>query len=70
MIGAQLCLEDIKTLQEIKFPRCIQSRRPMVGCPMLLMIGDRSREASCALTHTGWQLTNGTFFCCLITRHP
>ncbi len=63
-------LEDMKTLQQIKFPRCIQSlesRSPMVDCPMLLRFGDRSKEASCALTHACWQLTDGTFFCCLIT---
>ncbi len=47
-------LEDMKTLQDITFPRSIQppaSEGATVGQPMLLVFGDGSREASCALDY-------------------
>jgi hypothetical protein len=52
-------LEDMKALWEITFPQCIQppkARGPTVGWPMLLVIGDSSRETSCALAYMGRQM--------------
>jgi hypothetical protein len=33
---------------------------------MLMMFDDGSREASCALAYTRWQMADGTFFCRLV----
>jgi hypothetical protein len=52
-------LEDMKALRDITFPRSIrppESRGPVVGRPMLLVFGDGSREASCALAYARWQM--------------
>jgi hypothetical protein len=63
-------LEDMKVLRDITFPRSIRpppkSRGPVVGRPMLLVFGDGSREASCALAYARWQMEDGTLFCRLV----
>jgi hypothetical protein len=62
-------LRDLKELREVTFPRSIQPPDELgatVGRPMLLMFGDGSREASCALAYARWQMADGTFFCRLI----
>jgi len=62
-------LFQLKELREIKFPRTF---RPEVSLgqvkekPMLMLFGDGSREACCALAYVRWEMTDGRVVCKLL----
>jgi len=59
-------LADLKKLREVKFPRSVKPLEPVVGEPMLLVFGDGSLQASCALVYIRWEMADGSFQCRLV----
>ena len=62
-------LEDMASLRQIKFKRSIKPPPSMgkwVGKPTLLVFGDGSREASCALAYIRWEMESRKVYCQLI----
>jgi hypothetical protein len=53
-------------LQAITFPRAAKPKEEVVGKPMLLIFGDGSTAASCALAYLRWQMADGTVQCRLL----
>jgi hypothetical protein len=53
-------------LRAITFPRAAKPKEEVVGKPMLLIFGDGSRLASCALAYLRWQMADGTVQCRLL----
>jgi hypothetical protein len=47
-------------LRAITFPRAAKPKEEVVGKPMLLIFGDGSTMASCALAYLRWQMADGT----------
>ena len=61
-------LKNIKDVGELKFPRCVEPDFvDRSQGPELLIFGDGSTQAFCALVYVRWKLTNGSFKCCFIT---
>jgi hypothetical protein len=60
-------LRDQKELREIRFPRCVQPLEGQFVRPMLMVFGDRSREACCTLVYLQWEREDSTARCYLIT---
>ncbi len=60
-------LRDLKELREIRFPRCVQPLEGQFKNPVLMVFGDRSREACCTLVYLRWERKDGTARCCLVT---
>jgi hypothetical protein len=62
-------LEHLKDLKRVDFPRSIwpePGRGPVKGNPMLLVFGNGSVEASCALAYLRWELDDGSVVCRLL----
>jgi hypothetical protein len=62
-------LGHLKDLKKISFPRSMwpePGRGPVKGKPMLLIFGDGSVEASCALAYLRWEMEDGTVVCRLL----
>ncbi len=53
-------------LRAITFPRAAKPKEEVVGKPMLLIFGDGSTMASCALAYLRWQVADGTVQCRLL----
>jgi hypothetical protein len=53
-------------LRAITFPRAAKPKEEVVGKPMLLVFGDASTMASCALAYLRWQMADGTVQCLLL----
>jgi hypothetical protein len=53
-------------LRAITFPRAAKPKEEVVGKPMLLIFGDGSTLASCALAYLRWQMADGTVQCRLL----
>ncbi len=53
-------------LRAITFPRAAEPKEEVVGKPMLLIFGDGSTAASCALAYLRWQMADGTVQCRLL----
>jgi hypothetical protein len=53
-------------LWAITFPRVAKPKEEVVGKPMLLIFGDGSTAASCALAYLRWQMADGTVQCRLL----
>ncbi len=53
-------------LRAITFPRAAKPKEEVVGKPMLLIFGDGSTLASCALAYLRWQMADGTVQCQLL----
>ena len=53
-------------LRAITFPRAAKPKEEVVGKPMLLIFGDGSTAASCALAYLRWQMADGTVQCRLL----
>jgi hypothetical protein len=53
-------------LRAITFPRAAKPKEEVVGKPMLLIFGDGSTAASCALAYLRWQMADGTVQCWLL----
>jgi hypothetical protein len=59
-------LQHLKGLKKIGFHRSIwtdPSQGPVKGKPMLLLFGDSSVEASCALAYLRWELADRSVLC-------
>ncbi len=53
-------------LRAITFPRAAKPKEEVVGKPVLLIFGDGSTLASCALAYLRWQMADGTVQCRLL----
>ena len=53
-------------LRAITFPRAVKPKEEVNGKPMLLIFGDGSTFASCALAYLRWQMADGTVQCRLL----
>jgi transposase InsO family protein len=53
-------------LRAITFPRAVKPKEEVSGKPMLLIFGDGSTLASCALAYLRWQMADGTVQCRLL----
>jgi hypothetical protein len=53
-------------LRAITFPRAAKPKEEVVGKPMLLIFGDGSTLASCALAYLRWQMAGGKVQCRLL----
>jgi hypothetical protein len=53
-------------LRAITFPRAAKPKEEVVGKPMLLIFGDGSTLASCALAYLRWHMADGTVQCRLL----
>jgi hypothetical protein len=53
-------------LRAVTFPRGAKPKEEVVGKPMLLIFGDGSTAASCALAYLRWQMADGTVQCRLL----
>ncbi len=53
-------------LRAITFPRAAKPKEEVVGKHMLLIFGDGSTAASCALAYLRWQMADGTVQCRLL----
>ncbi len=53
-------------LPAITFPRAAKPKEEVVGKPMLLIFGDGSTLASCALAYLRWQMADSTVQCRLL----
>jgi hypothetical protein len=59
----------LKDLKKVNFPRSMwpePGRGPVKGRPMLLIFGDGSVEASCALAYLRWEMEDGSVVCRLL----
>jgi hypothetical protein len=62
-------LGHLKELKKVNFPRSMwpePSRGQVKGRPMLLIFGDGSVEASCALAYLRWEMEDGSVVCRLL----
>ncbi len=59
-------VSQLGELQGITFPRAAKPKEEVVGKPMLLIFGDGSTAASCALAYLRWQMSDGTVQCRLL----
>jgi hypothetical protein len=62
-------LGHMKDLKKVSFPRSIwpePGRGQVRGKPMLLIFGDGSVEASCALAYLRWEMEDGSVICRLL----
>jgi hypothetical protein len=53
-------------LRAITFPRAAKPREAVVGKPILMIFGDGSSSASCALAYFRWQMADGSVQCRLL----
>ena len=60
-------ISGIGQLQNITFPRSIHQDAKVKGAPALLVFGDGSRDAYCAVAYARWPMADGSFQCCLIS---
>ena len=58
-------LQLMKSVEHIKFRRCIKPDAPVIGNPILIVCNDASAEAMCTTAHVRWTLQDGTFACYL-----
>ncbi len=64
-------LGHLKDLKKVNFPRSMwpePSRGQVKGKPMLLIFGDGSVEASCALAYLRWEMEEGSVVCRLLAE--
>jgi hypothetical protein len=59
-------ISHLGELRAITIPRAAKPKEEVVGKPMLLIFGDGSTAASCALTYLRWQMADGTVQCRLL----
>jgi hypothetical protein len=62
-------LGHLKDLKKVNFPRSMwpePGRGQVKGRPMLLIFGDGSVEASCALAYLRWEMEDGSVVCRLL----
>jgi hypothetical protein len=59
-------ISHLGELRKISFPRSAQPLGKIKGKPILMVFGDGSVEASCALAYLRWELQDGTVECRLL----
>jgi hypothetical protein len=59
-------ISHLGELWAITFPRASKPKEEVEGKPMLLIFGDGSTAASCALAYLRWQMADGTVQCRLL----
>jgi hypothetical protein len=59
-------ITHLGSLRAITFPRAAKPKEEVRGKPMLLIFGDGSTLASCALAYLRWQMADGTVQCRLL----
>lgn len=53
-------------VRTIAFPRSVVPSQPVKGPPLLLLFGDGSHQAYCAVAYLQWPLVDGGFACSLV----
>jgi hypothetical protein len=53
-------VSHLADLRSITFPRSAKPKEAVVGKPILMIFGDGSTEAGCALAYLRWQMADGT----------
>jgi hypothetical protein len=64
--GFREVVKHLADLRAITFPRAAKPREAVVGKPTLMIFGDGSTLASCALAYLRWQMANGSVQCRLL----
>ncbi len=59
-------VKHLTDLRAIMFPRATKPREPVVGKPILMIFGDGSTLASCALAYLRWQMADRSVQCRLL----
>ncbi len=59
-------VKHLADLRAITFPRAAKPREPVIGKPILMIFGDGSTLASCALAYLRWQMADGSVQCRLL----
>jgi hypothetical protein len=59
-------VKHLTDLRAITFPRAAKPREPVIGKPILMIFGDGSTLASCALAYLRWQMADGSVQCRLL----
>jgi hypothetical protein len=59
-------VKHLADLRAITVPRAAKPRETVVGKPMLMIFGDGSSSASCALAYLRWQMADGSVQCRLL----
>jgi hypothetical protein len=54
-------------LRKIRFPRCVILLEGQFKKPLLMVFGDRSREACCSFIYLQWEWDDGQVLCRLVT---
>jgi hypothetical protein len=52
-------ISHLAELPAMTFPRAVKPREAVVGKPMLMIFGDGSTTASCALAYLRWKMADG-----------
>ena len=58
-------LQTVKSVEQVRFRRCLIPDATVVGKPDLIVCNDGSTEAMCATAHVRWKLEDGGYDCCL-----
>ncbi len=64
----QQVVSHLAELLAITFPRAVKPKEAVVGKPMMMIFGDGSTTASCALAYLRWQMADGLVQCLLLAR--
>jgi hypothetical protein len=59
-------VKHLADLRAISFPRAVKPLEAVIDKPMLMIFGDGSSSASCALTYLRWQMADGSVQCRLL----
>ncbi len=59
-------VSHLAELRAVTFLRMAKPKEAVVGKPMLLIFGEGSKTASCALAYLRWQMADGTVQCRLL----
>ena len=54
-------LQQLFEIDDLEFERCVKPENATSDNPVLVIFGDGSIEAFCAVAYVRWKLTNGTF---------
>jgi hypothetical protein len=60
-------LRDRDELRKIRFPRCVFPLEGQFKKPLVLVFGDRLREACCSLVYLRWERDDSLVCCKLVT---
>ena len=52
--------QKVKSVEKIKFRRCVKPDAPSVGKLYLIVCNDASKEAMCATAHVRWEFEDGS----------